>query len=37
MQEAKAITKYMRIPPRKARLAADLVRGMKVEEAARQL
>jgi len=37
MQFAKAQTKYVRISPRKARLAADLVRGMKVEEAAVQL
>lgn len=37
MQKAKAVTKYLRIPPRKARLAADLIRGLKVEEAADQL
>ncbi|HSW87334.1 MAG TPA: 50S ribosomal protein L22 [Rhabdochlamydiaceae bacterium] len=37
MQFAKAQTKYVRISPRKARLAADLVRGMKVEEASVQL
>lgn len=37
MQNASAITKYIRIPPRKARLAADLIRGMKVEEASIQL
>jgi large subunit ribosomal protein L22 len=37
MQSAKAQTKYVRISPRKARLAADLVRGMKVEEASVQL
>lgn len=37
MQNAKACTKYLRIPPRKARLAADLIRGMKVEDASMQL
>lgn len=37
MKTCKAVTKYVRIPPRKARLAADLVRGLGVEEAARQL
>lgn len=37
MATSKAITKYVRIPPRKARLAADIVRGMPVEEAALQL
>lgn len=37
MQNAKACTKYLRIPPRKARLAADLIRGMKVEDASLQL
>ncbi len=37
MQNAKAITKYLRIPPRKARLAADLIRGLRVEDAAIQL
>ncbi|CCB90000.1 50S ribosomal protein L22 [Simkania negevensis] len=35
--EARAKTKYVRISPRKARLAADLIRGMKVEEAFTQL
>lgn len=34
---AKAITKYVRISPRKARLAADLIRGIPVEEANLQL
>src|SRR5688572_26327008 len=33
----KAITKYVRISPRKARLAADLIRGLPVEEATQQL
>jgi large subunit ribosomal protein L22 len=37
MKEAKAITKYLRIPPRKARLAAGLIRGKSVEVAAQQL
>ena len=37
MNEARAITKYVRVSPRKARLAADLIRGMKVEEAFVQL
>lgn len=37
MQEAFAKTKYVRISPRKARLAADLIRGMKVEDALLQL
>jgi len=30
---AKAVSKYVRISPRKARLVADLVRGKQVEEA----
>ncbi len=34
MQEARALTKHIRIPPRKARLAADLIRNLPVEEAA---
>lgn len=37
MMEARAKTKYVRISPRKARLAADLIRGMKVEDAFVQL
>lgn len=37
MEQAKAITKYIRIPPRKARLAADLIRGLPVEKAITQL
>ncbi len=37
MQMAKAITKYVRISPRKARLAAGLIRGKSVEDAALQL
>lgn len=37
MKNAKAITKYVRISPRKARLAAGLIRGLPVSEAANQL
>lgn len=37
MREAKAITKYVRISPRKARLAAGLIRGKGCEEALLQL
>lgn len=37
MPQAYAKTKYVRISPRKARLAADLIRGRKVEDAAVQL
>ncbi|MBS0647952.1 MAG: 50S ribosomal protein L22 [Verrucomicrobia bacterium] len=37
MQNARACTKYVRIPPRKARLAADLIRGLNVEDAVIQL
>jgi len=34
---ARAITKYIRIPPRKARLVADLIRGLSIEDAGVQL
>lgn len=37
MSSAKAITKYIRISPRKARLAADLIRGLSLEKALMQL
>lgn len=37
MNNAKAITKYVRISPRKARLAAGLIRGLSVPEASVQL
>jgi large subunit ribosomal protein L22 len=37
MQMAIAKSKFIRISPRKARLAADLIRGRNVEEAATQL
>jgi large subunit ribosomal protein L22 len=37
MNQAKAITKYVRISPRKARLAAGLIRGLNVPEAVIQL
>ena len=31
--EARAVSRFVRIAPRKARLVADLIRGKKVEEA----
>ncbi len=37
MNNAQAITKYVRISPRKARLAAGLIRGLSVSEASMQL
>lgn len=37
MQKAKAVTKYVRISPYKARRAADLIRNTKVEDALFQL
>jgi len=37
MQMAKAITRYVRISPRKARYAAGLIRGLSVEKASLQL
>lgn len=37
MQQSRAITKYIRIAPRKARLAAGLIRGRRVEDAIVQL
>jgi large subunit ribosomal protein L22 len=37
MQYAKAITRFVRISPRKARLAAQLIRGRTAEEASIQL
>jgi large subunit ribosomal protein L22 len=37
MTHAKAITKYVRISPRKARLAAGLIRGLSVPQATLQL
>lgn len=37
MNHAKAISKYIRISPRKARLAAGLIRGLSVSDAATQL
>jgi len=33
----RAVTKNVRVPPRKARLAADLIRGLNVEDASLQL
>ena len=37
MQFARAITRYVRISPRKARYAAGLIRGKSVEQASLQL
>lgn len=37
MKKAQAITKYLRVSPTKARLAAGLIRGQFAEDAARQL
>jgi len=37
MNDAKAVTKYIRISPRKARLAAGLIRGKAVPQATTQL
>jgi len=37
MKNAKAITKFIRISPRKARLAAGLIRGLSVSDASAQL
>lgn len=37
MPVAKSTTKYVRVPPRKARLAANLIRGLLVEDACFQL
>jgi large subunit ribosomal protein L22 len=37
MEQSRAISKYLRIPPRKARLAAGLIRGLDVESAIAQL
>lgn len=37
MSNAKAISKYVRISPRKARLAAGLIRGLSVSDASLQL
>ena len=37
MDNFQAVTKYVRISPRKARLAADLIRGLPVEQARLQL
>ncbi len=34
---ATATTKHVRVPPRKARLAADLIRGLPVIQAQEQL
>ena len=37
MNKASAVTKYVRISPRKARLAAGLIRGLTVAQASVQL
>ena len=37
MSLGRATAKFIRIPPRKARLAADLIRGLDIESAAQQL
>jgi large subunit ribosomal protein L22 len=37
MDRAKAISKFIRVCPRKARLAAGLIRGLSVQDAALQL
>lgn len=37
MNNARAISKYVRISPRKARLAAGLIRGLSVAQASLQL
>ncbi len=37
MDYAKAISKYIRVSPRKARLAAGLIRGLSVTQATMQL
>lgn len=37
MKEGKAVTKFVRVPPRKARYAADLIRGLSIEAAEEQL
>ncbi len=37
MDNSRASTKYIRVPPRKARLAANLIRGLQVEHAESQL
>lgn len=37
MQLAKACTRYVRISPRKARYAADLIRNLPIEQASLQL
>ena len=37
MNEKKAVNKFVRIPPRKARLAAGLIRGLSIADATAQL
>lgn len=37
MDQSRATTKFIRVPPRKARFAADLIRGLSVDDAGVQL
>jgi large subunit ribosomal protein L22 len=37
MKEARAVSKYQRMQPRKARLVANLIRGLSIEQALGQL
>lgn len=37
MREARAVARFVRVPPRKARAVVDLVRGRPVQEALRML
>ena len=37
MKNIKSVSRFVRVSPKKARLAADLIRGMKVEDALMQL
>lgn len=37
MTEARAVAKYLRVPPRKARLAAALIRNKSIEDALAEL
>ena len=37
MDHSRATTKFIRVPPRKARLAANLIRGLPVDDAGTQL
>ncbi|HET9783354.1 MAG TPA: uL22 family ribosomal protein, partial [Terriglobales bacterium] len=37
MPEAKAIARYVRVSPQKARLVVDLIRGLRAEDAVNHL